>query len=138
VSKQLQQMDLLPKSLPSPPDVSVSTIVRRPTLLRAIHLAAEVSGLEDKEIYGPLDIDASHWTRIKSGAAHFPADERFLNYMDVVNNEIPLIWIAEKRGYDWASIRKHRSHLERENEKLRNEIADRDRALSLILQHGRR
>lgn len=134
MSKNLHQLDLLPKPRPAPPDVSIDTIKRRPTLLRALHLAAEVSGLEDKQIYEAIDVDASHWTRIKSGAAHFPADERFLNFLNVVNNDVPLIWLAEKRGYDWSTVRKHRSCVERENEALKEELADHKRAISLLLE----
>ena len=114
-------------------EVPVEAIRRRPTLSRAICLSLEVSNLEDKEIYGELDLDASAFTRIKKGTAWLPQDERFNRFMDVVHNEIPLIWLAESRGYDWSTIRKHRSNLERENERLKQELADRDRLLALAL-----
>lgn len=130
-SKKLQQLELLPKARPAPADVSVATILRRPTFLRAIHLAQEVTGLEDKEVYGELDMDASHWTRVKSGAAHFPCDERLLKFFDVVNNDVPLIWLCERRGYDSHSLRKHFitddarrvAELEEENAALRRIVA---------------
>lgn len=112
----------------------LSTITRRPTLLRAMHLAVEVSGLEDKQIYDAIDIDASHWTRIKNGTASMPLDECFLNFLNVVGNEIPLVWLAEKRGYDWSTIRRHRSDLERENEDLKKELADHKRAVRLLVE----
>lgn len=129
------QLDLLPSQRPaSAEDVSISTIRRRPTLLRAIHLAQEVSGLEDKQIYEALGIDKGHWSRMKAGEAHFPLDERFIGFMDLVGNEIPLIWIAEKRGYDWGTVRKHCSALERENEALKKELDDHRRAVRLLLE----
>lgn len=130
-SKNLQQMDLLPKARPAPADVSVATVMRRPTFLRAIHLAIEVTGLEDKEVYDAIDVDASHWTRIKNGAAHFPCDERLVKFFGVVNNDVPLIWLCEKLGYDSRSLRKHYvnddarrvAELEDENATLRRIVA---------------
>jgi hypothetical protein len=44
--------------------VADEVIFAQPTMTAAIRLAANVSGLEEKEIYLPLKIDASHWTRI--------------------------------------------------------------------------
>lgn len=130
-SKKLQQLELLPKARPAPADVSVATVMRRPTFLRAIHLAIEVTGLEDKEVYDAIDIDASHWTRIKSGAAHFPCDERLVKFFNVVNNDVPLVWLCEKLGYDSHSLRKHYvtddarrvAELEEENAALRRIVA---------------
>lgn len=93
----------------------------------------EVSGLEDKEIYGELDLDAGAFSRIRKGTAWLPQDERLNRFMNVVHNEVPLIWLAESRGYDWTTIRKHRSDLQRRVEELEKELADRDRAITLIL-----
>ena len=131
------QLELLMKPRPEPCDVPISTITRRPTFLRAIHLAQEVSGLEDKQICGAIGIDLSHWSKIKSGASHFPTDERLLNYLNVVNSDIPLIWLAESRGYDWTTIQRHHSDLERQVEDLKRQLADRDRALALVLKVGK-
>lgn len=133
-SKELSQLDLLPQMTPHVEEVAISTITRRTSLLRALHLSIETSGLEDKQIYGALGIDASHWTRIKNGTAALPPD-KIAKFMDVVRNEILLIWLAEFRGYDWTTIRKHRSDLERENERLRQKIADQERAIGLIISH---
>lgn len=102
--------------------------------MRAIHLAQEVSGLTDKQIYEALDIDKGHFSRMKSGEGNFPMDERFINFMRLVGNEIPLIWIAEACGYDWGTIRKRCSGLEDENRKLKQELADHKRALKLMME----
>ena len=132
------QLPLLPTRECSPSradDVSIGTITRRPTFLRAMHLAQELSGLEDKQIYGPLEIDAGHWSRIKGGAAAFPMDERFLHFFSIVQNHVPLIWLAESLGYDWQTIRRHQSDLEREVQRLREEVAVRDKAIGLLVNH---
>ncbi len=63
----------------------------------AIVLAITASGLDDKEVYLPLKIDGSHWTKIKKGEAHFPLD-KLCEFMDLVGNEIPLAWLANRRG----------------------------------------
>lgn len=132
-SKVLHQLDLLSKPEPHIEEVSIATIRKRPTFLRAWHLAQEISGLEDKEVYVPLRIDASHWTKIKNGTASPPADERFTRFLDVVHNEVPLIWLAEARGYDWSTIRKHRSDVERRLAGVEQENADLKRMLALAL-----
>lgn len=132
-SKSVHQLDLLSKPQPHVEEVSIGTIRRRPTFLRAWHLAQEISGLEDKQVYGPLQIDASHWTKIKNGSASPPADERFLQFMDVVHNEVPLIWLAEARGYDWSSIRKHRSDVERRLADTEQENAELKRLLGHLM-----
>lgn len=67
------------------------------TFSAAIVLAITASGLDDKEVYLPLKIDGSHWTKIKKGEAHFPLD-KLCEFMDLVGNEIPLQWLAHRRG----------------------------------------
>lgn len=135
-SKVRTQLELLPSELAHIEEVTPELVARvrtKPTFLRAWNYAQDVSCLEDKTVYSALNIDASHWTKIKKGNGSPPADERFTRFFDVVKNDIPLIWLAEARGYDFLTMRRHRSSLERENEELKKEIADRDRALALII-----
>lgn len=138
MSKNLNQLDLLEKPRPQTAVIDhvsmLDTIKRRPTLLRAINLAVEVSGLEDKQIYSPLGIDTSHWTRIKNGTAYFPLDETFTKFLSTVGNEIPLVWLAEACGYDWRTVRKHRSELESENETLKKQLDDHKRTIRLLVE----
>lgn len=138
-SKDRQQLELLPSERPQPVEITadlVDRVRRLPTFLRAWNYAQDISCLEDKTVYSALNIDASHWTKIKKGNASPPANESFTRFFDVVNNDIPLIWLAEARGYDSLSLRKHRSSLERENEALREELALKDKLLSLVLPNG--
>lgn len=109
----------------------IHSVRRRPTLLAAWNFAQDFACLEDKQCYDPLGIDGSHWSKIRKGLASPPADERFVRYMDVVQNEFPLIWLAESRGYDWTTIRKHRSDQERRITELEQENKDLKRAMSL-------
>lgn len=77
--------------------VSPQVVQAQPSFRAALRLAANASGLEEKEIYLPLKIDAGHWTRIMNGDANFP-DDKIEAFMDLVENEIPLEWLAFRRG----------------------------------------
>ncbi len=138
-SEDWKQTELLPSEQAHVEEVSadlVARVRRLPTLLRAWNYAQDVACLEDKTVYSALNIDASHWTKIKKGNGSPPADERFVRFLDVVKNDIPLIWLAEARGYDFLTMRRHRSSLERENEALKQDLADHKRLLELAV--GRR
>jgi hypothetical protein len=79
-------------------DIPLDLVIRQPTLAAAISLCVQASGLEEKEVYLPLEIDAGHWTRIMKGDAHFPVNK--LNpLMNMCGNEAPLMWLANSRGY---------------------------------------
>lgn len=53
------------------------------------------------------------------------------HHMRLCGNEAPLIWLAEKCGYDWATIRKHASGQERRVAELEREVGDLRRLLRL-------
>lgn len=67
------------------------------TFLDALNLQINLSGLEDKEIYLPLEIEASHWSRIRRGEFHFPLN-KLDQICDLCGNEVSLAWWAWKRG----------------------------------------
>lgn len=79
-------------------DVPLESILARKSLLGAINLCIDLSGLDEKEIYIPLGIDAGHWSNLRKGKGHFPPD-RINDLMDLCCNEAPLIWQAYRRGY---------------------------------------
>lgn len=138
-SKNRKQLDLLAGRGREPHVEEVTpqlvrSIARKPTLLDAWNMAVVDSGLQDKEIYGPLQIDQSHWTKITKNTASPPADHRFVQFMDVVGSEYPLIWLAENRGYDFLSMRKHQSDLERKLEEKDKEIAAHKRTIQLLVE----
>lgn len=141
-SEDRKQLDLLRSSPIAPPHVEpvtpelIRSIKKRPTLLAAWNFAQNFAALEDKQVYEPLQIDSSHWTKIGKGTASPPADERFVQYFDVVQNEFPLIWLAEARGYDWMTIRKHRSCEQRRISELETEVQDLRRLVRLQAELG--
>jgi hypothetical protein len=126
-SEVRNQLDLLPAaqahSEPMTPEL-VRSIRKRPTFLAAWNFALDFAALEDKQVYGPLGIDSAHWSKIRNGRASPPADERFSRFFDIVQNEIPLVWLVESRGYDWMSLRQHRSDSERRVAELEQEVRD--------------
>jgi hypothetical protein len=110
--------------------VDPSIVIAQPTMLHAIKLCITLGGFEsEKQVYGALDIDAGHWSRITRGDAHFPVD-RLSALMTLCGNEAPLIWLAHARGYDPASLRK----LETDTERRLREAQE----LVLQLQHDKR
>lgn len=141
-SEVRKQLDLIPAaqahSEPVTPEL-VRSIRKRPTFLAAWNFAVDFAALDDKQVYQPLGIDSSHWTKIRSGRAFPPADERFGRFFDIVQNEIPLVWLVESRGYDWMSLRTHRSDSERRVAELEQEVRDLKRlfALQAEVQKGR-
>ena len=106
----------------------MDVIARRPTFHSAFLLSVEVSELEDKQIYGDLDIDAGQWSRIRGGKAHFPMN-KLTEFMDLVGNEICLQWLSFKRGYGLTPLR---TSLERQVEELQQKLEERDRDMAAI------
>jgi hypothetical protein len=76
-----------------------------PSMTEAIRFAIRKSGLTDKQVYIELGIDSSQWAKIMKGLGYFP-HEKFIELMSICDNDIPLKWLASKRGYD-LKIRKN-------------------------------
>lgn len=133
-SKDRKQLELLPeKQIPHVEPLTpqlISIIRRRKSFVDAWNFAQEFAALDNKQVYGPLQIDASHVTKIRNESAS-PPGYAFNPYLDLVGNEFPLVWWVESRGYDWLTLRKHRSDHERRIAELENENRDLRRAMSL-------
>ena len=78
-------------------EIALETIMRQKSLLSAVSLCISASGLQDKEVYLSLEIDAGHWSRIMKGDAHFPLN-KLGELMNLCGNEAPLIWLARSKG----------------------------------------
>lgn len=110
----------LPSSKP-PTEVDIEAVRKQPSLNRAVALCVSYSGFEcDKEIYEPLGIDAGHWTRICNGSAHFPLN-KLEDLMNLCRNEIPMLWLADRRGYELV---KKKSRLEQELDDAHKQLAE--------------
>lgn len=119
--------------------VDPALVIAQPSLLASIKLCISLGGFEaDKQVYGALSIDPSHWTRITRGDAHFPVD-KLNELMDLCGNESPLIWLAHSRGYDACSLRKRETETERAL-RMAQEALDAERLKVRVLTealHGR-
>lgn len=100
-------------------------IARQQCLLSAIVLCVHASGLDDKEVYLSLGIDAGHWSRIMKGDAHFPVN-KLGDLMDMCGNEAPLIWLAMSRGKGLVLLK---SEAERQIEELQAKLAKTEERL---------
>lgn len=79
-------------------NLALELVVKQRSFSAAIALCVQMSGLDEKEVYMALEIDAGHWTRIMKGDAHFPVN-KLSDLMDLCGNEAPLMWLANHRGY---------------------------------------
>ena len=119
------QMELLISLSPKRPEIPDEIVAAQPNMTSAINLCISASGLEDKEIYLSLKVDPGHWTRIRQGRAHFPVDQ-LERLMLLCANDVPMRWLARRRGFDLKPREDHKDkklrELEQQNQELRNEI----------------
>jgi predicted XRE-type DNA-binding protein len=121
----------------NPDEVSTQVIGRRKSLLDAINLCIDVSGLDDKEIGFALGIDAGHLSNIRKGktGCNFPTN-KLDDLMTLCGNEIPLVWQAMKRGKGLVMLegeaerqlrlqKEENDRLARENKLLRDLVQGR-------------
>ena len=116
-------------------EVPLDLVVKQHTLSAAIALCVQVSGLEEKEVYLSLEIDAGHWTRIMKGDAHFPVN-KLNNLMDLCGNEAPLMWLANSRGYGLVVLKTEAERRAEMAERALREERDKVRFLTELL-HGK-
>ena len=110
--------------------IPVDLVNNQPSFSAAIALCIQASGLEEKEVYIPLEIDAGHWTRIMKGDAHFPVNK--LNaLMDMCGNEAPLIWLAHSRGKGLVLLK---SEAERRAEQAEHRAEEAEKKLEWALE----
>jgi hypothetical protein len=132
-SKDLSQLDLPLARRPQRADVDMGLVLKQPTKLGALNLCIQLSGLEDKEIYSALEIDAGQWTRIKKGEAHFP-DNKESALMRLCGNTVPLMWAAAKEGY---LLQPMQTELEAQVADLTRQVSERDQKLATITEFMR-
>jgi len=98
--------------------VPIEMIRAKRTAAAAFTLACDVSGLDDKEIYLQLDIDAGYFSNIKKGKATLQAD--IVNtFCAIVDNTIYVEWLAYQVGCQLVQIE---SEVERQLRLAREQI----------------
>jgi hypothetical protein len=120
---------------PADVDVSIDAIMRRKDFLGAINYMIDTSGLDDKEIYLSLQIDSGHWSNIRKGKqnCHFPTN-KLETAMDLCANEIPLRWLARRRGYALVQIESETQRLLRESQEREAKLTEKLAYLETIVR----
>jgi hypothetical protein len=108
-----------------PDDYQRQTVLKCKSRSHALHKCVEISNLEAKEIYGPLGIEQSQWSRIWAGTA-FLNPELLYPLMDLCGNDVPVLYDVWKRGFEAQRVK---SDLEAENARLRQELEDERRVV---------
>lgn len=114
--------------------VNPEVIACRRDLLAAINLCIDVSGLDDKEIGLALGIDAGHFSNIRRGktGCNFPLT-KLDDLMTLCGNEIPLAWLAMKRGKGLHMLETESQRLLRECCERESKLKDENRILREVI-----
>lgn len=118
---------------PEKTTVPLELVLRQPSLAAAVALCVQVSGLEEKELYLALGIDAGHWTRIMKSEAHFPLN-KLNDLCDLCGNEAPLTWWAHSRGFGLVLLKSEAERRCEEAEKRAKEAEDKLKFLTQVMQ----
>lgn len=75
-----------------------------------------------------------YWTRILNGnGAHFPTD-KLEQFMDLVGNEIPLQWLAHRRGKGLVLLLSEAERLLQAEKERASKLEDENRLLRGLVQ----
>jgi hypothetical protein len=95
--------------------IDSALIYRQSSFTKALHLCQTLSGKDDAQFYGANGVvkDQGQWSRImgQSGSHNFPQDKLNL-FMDVAENEAPMLWLLHSRGYDITVLRQRETEVE--------------------------
>jgi hypothetical protein len=129
------QAELALARAPSRTAVPIEVVRAQKTAAAAFTLACSVSGLEDKEIYLALEIDAGYFSNIKKGKATLQAD-LYRKFCDVVGNSVYPEWIAYQLGCTLVMVKTEAERRAESAERERDE-AIRENKLMRELLSGR-
>lgn len=115
-----------------PNDMPIEVVRRQKTAAAAFALACQSSGLEDKEIYGALGLDAGYFSRIKKGEATLQAD-LIEPFCTVVSNRIYPEWIAYRCGCTLVQIQSEAERLLEAERAKAQRLAEENRLMRSLL-----
>lgn len=99
----------------------------------AFSLACQVSGLDDKEIYMALGLDAGYFSRMKKGDATL-ADDKLRGFCQVVGNTIYPEWRAYQIGCTLMMIQSEAERLAAEAKAELEKEREKNKLLRELLQ----
>lgn len=94
----------------------------------AVEQCFALSCLEPKQVYGPLGIQQATFSKIVSGTAFLDPNLR-LQFMQLCGNHLPLLYEADKCGFDLAP---KRTPIERQLQEKEQQIADLTKKVELL------
>jgi hypothetical protein len=115
--------------------IPIELVRQQRTAAAAFTLACSVSGLEDKEIYMAIGVDAGYFSNIKKGKATLQAD-LMAPFCRVVGNTIFLEWQAFQLGCTLVMIKSEAARL-LDEERTRREAMEAENRLMRELLQGR-
>jgi hypothetical protein len=135
MNAQVEQLNLIGKQrVVIPEDYQEATARKCKSRSHALRKCVEIADLEAKEIYGPLGLEQSSWSRIWAGNAYLNPDLYF-NVMELCANHVPLRYDAWICGFELKPIR---SGIEQRVVDLETENAELRRAIELLAQAFRK
>jgi len=116
-------------------EIPDSVIAKCKDFKSAIRLCIEASGLERKEVGFALSLQDAHLSRMLadvngSEERHFPVN-LLQKLMAACGNDVPLRWLALQRGFGLYRLK---TELELENERLRQELDNKEREHKTMLK----
>lgn len=99
----------------------------------AFTLACDTSGLDDKEIYLALEIDAGYFSNMKKGKATLQAD-MIAEFCKVVGNTIYLEWQAYQVGCTLVMLKTEAERRAEEQARRADAAEEKVRLLTQVLQ----
>lgn len=137
-SGEVAQLNLLPPPKTNPPP-DLAYLLALPTFRRVVRYAMSLPDLTPKQVYEPLGKDKGTWSRIESGDMSFQVDD-IEKFCETVGNDAVVLWLADRAGYDVATMRKKRTDLEKQlaAEKERADAAEYKLAVAIELIGARK
>lgn len=114
------QAELALSRPPQQVEIPIELVRAKKTAGAAFTLACDASGLDDKEIYLALGIDAGYFTNIKKGKATLQGD-LVSAFCAIVGNTIYVEWLAYQIG---CALMMLKSEAERRAEALERQLAE--------------
>jgi hypothetical protein len=118
---------------PQSVSISLEVVRAQKSNAAAFSLACSVSGLEDKEIYMALGIDAGYFSNIKKGKATLQGD-LVRDFCKVVGNTIYLEWLAYQIGCTLMLIRSEAERRAEDAEKRARSAEEKLHFLTQVVQ----
>lgn len=94
-------------------------IERCPTAHQAALLQIQLSGLTDESVCDSLGIDKGHFSRMRTGTAHFPT-RKLGALQDLCGNAALAQWLARAAGYELKPMNAMRERIEALEAELAN------------------